>query len=242
VKLIQRSLTTAAAGLALLVVIGIVVLGRPDRDSIPFPSDRPIARTSPSATPPRAPASDLPPTTGEPPVLPELEPDEPPVQLGGECLTRMTIIDSAFEETVPFLTREAASVVLGRVGAVGSGRWNTTNGAPPRDLENQTMPVIRLVRLEVERTVHGVAVPGTIVVWVPGGTIGCQTWRQTGDPGDLAPGDPFALFLGWRQPGFRMDNLRSTGAWFPIDAAGHIKADGRDLTVDAFIELVQHGR
>jgi len=32
VKIIQRSLTTAVAGLALLVVIGIVVLGRPDRD------------------------------------------------------------------------------------------------------------------------------------------------------------------------------------------------------------------
>jgi hypothetical protein len=242
VKIIQRSLTTAAAGLALLVAIGIVVVGRPDRDSTPFPSDRPIARISASPTPPQAPASDLPPATEEPAVLPALEPDEPPVQLAGECLTRMTIIDYAFDPTVPFLTRQAASVVLGRVSAVGSGRWNTANGAPPRDLENETMPVIRLVRVDVERAVTGVAVPATIVVWVPGGTIGCQTWRQTGDPGALAPGDPFALFLGWQQPAFRMDNLRSTSAWFPIDAAGHIQADGRDVTVDAFIELVQHGR
>jgi hypothetical protein len=242
VKIIQRSLTTAAAVLTLLVAIGIVVLGRPNRDSTPFPSDRPIARMSASATPSQAPASDLPPATDDPAVVPALDPDEPPVQLAGECLTRMTIIDYAFDPTVPFLTREAASVVLGRVRAVGSGRWNSANGAPPRDLENQTMPVIRLVRVEVERTVTGVAVPGTIVVWVPGGTIGCQTWRQTGDPGPLAPGDPFALFLGWREPAFRMENLRSTGAWFPIDAAGHIQADGRDLTVDAFIDLVQHGR
>ena len=241
-KIIQRSLTTAAAGLALLVVIGIVVLGRPDRDSTPFPSDPPIARTSPAATQPQAPASDFPPTTDEPAVLPALDPDEAPVQLAGECLTRVTIIDYAFEQSVPSLTSEAASVVVGRVGAVGSGRWNTANGAPPRDLENQTMPVIRLVRVDVERMVSGVAVPGTIVVWVPGGTIGCQTWRQTGDPGSLAPGDRFAVFLGWRQPAFRMDNLRSTSAWLPIDAAGHLRADGRDLTLDAFIELVQNGR
>lgn len=241
-KTVQRLLTTAAAGLALIVAVGIVVLGRPVSGPTPFPTDRPIARTSPSATPLHLLSSDLPLTTDEPPVLPALEPVEPPQQLAGECLSHVTIIDYAFEQTVPILTRDAASVVLGRVSAVGSGRWNSPNGAQPEDLENQTMPVVRLVRLDIERTVTGPDVPGPVVVWVPGGTIGCQMWSQTGDPGPLVPGERFAVFLGWRQPAVQMDNLRSTSGWFPIDAAGHIQADARDLTVDAFIELVRHGR
>jgi hypothetical protein len=239
---IQRVLTTIAAGLALLIAIGIVVLGRPDSGPTPFPSDPPIALASPSAPAPQPSASELPLTTVVPPVLPGLEPDEPPPQLAGECLTRMTIIDYAFPLTVPFLTREAASVVVGRVGAVGSARWNSPNGAPPRDLETQTMPVIRLVRLHIEGMVRGPDVPSTIVVWVTGGTIGCQTWSQTGDPGAPAPGDRFAVFLGWRQPAIRVNELRSANAWLPIDATGRIQADGRDLSLDAFIDLVQHGR
>jgi hypothetical protein len=239
---IQRVLTTIGAGLTLLIAIGIVVLGRPDSGPTPFPSDRPIARASPSATPPQASTSARPPATDEPIVLSALEPDEPPVQLAGECLGHMTIIDYAFEPTVPFLTHQAASVILGRVGAVGSGRWNSSNGAPPQDLDDQAMPVIRLVRIDVDRTVTGPPVPATIVVWVPGGTIGCQMWSQTGDPGPLAPGDRFALFVGWRRPAIRLNDLRSANAWLRIDAAGQIQADERELTVDAFIELVEHGR
>lgn len=156
-------------------------------------------------------------------------------------MVHSTIIDYAFEPTVPERTRESMAVAVVRIGAVGSGRWNTATGAPPADLEHQDTPVIRLVRLDVERIVAGRALPASFVVWTLGGTIGCHEWWVTGSPRRLAPGDRFAVFLGGQQPAIQLANLRSVSAWLPIDANGHLQADGRDLTIDDLSALARTG-
>jgi hypothetical protein len=235
-------MTAAGAALVLLATLALVTLGRPEDGPLPVPSGRPVVRLDASVSPTPTPiSSNGPPPSDELAALPVLDPPESPSAIPGECLTHSTIIDYAFEPTVSDLTRQAEAVVIARVVAVGSGWWNTANGAPPRDLDGQITPVSRLIRLDVERFVAGQAVPESLVVWAPGGTIGCQTWFEN-DSGPLGPGDRFVVFVGLDRPAARIGHLRSANAWLLIDLANRVWADGRDLTLDAFVELVRSDR
>ena len=114
------------------------------------------------------------------------EPQEP------GCQRHLTMVDEA-----PITTELAASIsssiVIASVADEGPGRWRTDDNKAPAFRASGT-DVMRLLRLAVRENL-GQPVSQDVVVWVPGGSIGCDVYMVTGFQQDLARGDTYAFFL-----------------------------------------------
>jgi hypothetical protein len=192
-----RRVAVAVATVALIVAavgLGGVVLGGRLASSGPAASGAVAVKTiaptigpSTAASPPGQPSSD-------PVSLVPLDPAQPPRELPPPCLIHMTTTDQLITTPAQDAT-SSLTVLIGRVSDVGSAQWNTPDGQPPGKVDLDAGSVLRLVRIEVESTIRGVAVPSVITVWILGGTIGCQQYLIGGFPRDVAIGDRYVVFL-----------------------------------------------
>ncbi len=138
------------------------------------------------------------PTATEDPI--DLAPAAPPAAPAGECVTYNTTYDS-LPRTPENLASISTRVVAATVQEVGPARWKNDSETPPTERQDLTGDaVMRLIRLSIDQDLGGGKATGMIVVWVPGGAIGCHTFSFEGYPADIKPGQKFALFLDDRQP------------------------------------------
>jgi hypothetical protein len=136
-------------------------------------------------------ASSTSPATGDMSLAPA-QPAEPPP---GACLTYSTVYDKA-PSTMAMLARISTDVVNATAQDVGPARWRTEDEAPPSAKHDLTGDrVMRLVRFSVDQDLAGKGTSGSVVVWIPGGSIGCHNFKVEGLPVDLKAGDQFVLFL-----------------------------------------------
>lgn len=98
--------------------------------------------------------------------------------------------------TVSNRTRGSTSVVIARVVAVGSARWNTLDGTRPSfdAVPPRGAYVYRAITLSVISQSKG-SMPGSATVRLPGGTADCFTFLFENTP-ELVPGRDYAFFLG----------------------------------------------
>jgi hypothetical protein len=232
----RRLLAAFVGALAVIVLGGILILGRPVDGPMPFPSERPpIARATNAPTATASPIdSSAAPSTVE---LPNLAPVAPIPSDNGPCNGHDTIIDYAVPRTVATMARLSTSVVIGQVVDVGPGRWNTPDGGPPRREDGGLFPVVRFLRVVVQQSVTGPIVQSPFTVWIPGGAIGCSTWDVGDYPRSLTIGEQFAFFLDDRPLAVPVAGVVSVHAMLSIDAAGRIATpdEGR-LTIATFLE------
>ena len=209
----RRSIATfaAAAAAVFVLVVGGAVGSR-------LLSTGPVATASHDASvvalasPPASSLVTPPSQSHAPPseiVLAPLDPARPVETLRPPCYSHYAIVDRMV--TTP--AQDAAgstSVVIARATAVGAAQWNAPDGRPRDQWAVGPFDVMRLVRLEVETTIHGAVQPEVITVWVPGGTIGCDEFRLSGIP-DLAPGGRYVVFL--NATATRTAQAGVVGAW-----------------------------
>lgn len=184
---IARSLIVVAfVGLLLVAAAAIYVR------SLPTPS-KDLGRGASVST--EQPASQVPVAA---PV--KLAPDEPATAPDEECLSHIAIVDG-LPMTVERSASISSTVVVGTVTEVGPARWRT-EGEKPVTEDHELTPdnVMRLVRISVEEQLAGATADELIVIWIPGGTIGCHNFSRSGIPSTIKPGDRFALFLDTTRP------------------------------------------
>lgn len=238
----RRLLAAFVGGLAVIVLGGILILGRPVDGPMPFPSERPpIAKASNA---PSAPASPIDSSAAPSRVdLPNLAPVAPIPSDNGPCNGHATIIDYAVPRTVATMARLSRSVVVGQVVDVGPSRWNTPDGGPPRRQDGGLFPVVRFVRVAVQQSVSGPIVQSPFTVWIPGGAIGCSTWDVSDFPRSLTIGEQFAFFLDDRPLAIPVAGVVSVLAMLSIDAAGGVVTpDEGQLTIATFLERAHGAR
>jgi len=148
---------------------------------------------SSGATLSEAPAADV----GEGISLGPAKPAEPP---NAECLTYATVFDKILA-TVDDLARSSTAVVDATIEEVGPARWKTDTEQAPTEKQNLTSDrVMRLVRLSIAEDLSKRGASGSVVAWIPGGTMGCSKFLVDSYPVDLRVGDRFAFFLNSNNP------------------------------------------
>ena len=100
---------------------------------------------------------------------------------------------------------------------------------------------MRLVRLEIEETIHGSAQPRVVTIWVNGGTIGCDEFRLSSVP-EISSGGRYVVFLdataprtgqagvvrAWQLWSIQADSVRTEVGSVPLDElVDQIQADPR---------------
>jgi hypothetical protein len=98
--------------------------------------------------------------------------------------------------TIKYTTSTAQTVAVGDVVEVGSPTWNTPNGLSP-DLSTRWprgVIIYTPITIRTEATFKG-SLPSTVVIEVPGGTLGCHNYLVEGQT-IPAVGSRLVLFLG----------------------------------------------
>jgi hypothetical protein len=151
-------------------------------------------------------------------------------------------IDDGASPTVAHRTHASQMVAVGTVTSIGSARWNTPNGSAPTFSQGHPPAwalIYRPVTLSIQETAKGVGV-ATLTGRLPGGTVSCFTYTQSGAPAPAANGS-YAFFLGASadSTGFTSAQLTLIDAW-PVAADGTISTplDGT-LSTTAFLTNVQ---
>lgn len=163
------------------------------------------------------------------PLAPALAPKELP----GECFSHVTTADGV-PSTIKMVTPGSSVVALGTVTEIGPAQWNTPDAAPPSEEDLDAFHVMRLVRLNVDKTISGTA-SGPVTIWIEGGTIGCQAFYSNVAPNDLAVGDRFALFLDETAPATGLKGVLHSREIWPISGDNQIASPGDGaVSVDVF--------
>jgi hypothetical protein len=124
-----------------------------------------------------------------------LAPDVPAQPPTSECLTYATVYDK-IPTTMNDLARTSTFVVDATIEELGPARWRTDSGRAPTEKHSLTSDrVLRLVRLSIGQDLSQRGASGSVVAWIPGGTMGCSKFLVGGYPIDLRVGDRFAFFL-----------------------------------------------
>lgn len=113
----------------------------------------------------------------------------------GDCpdpLTHLTSFDRV-SETVDFLTKSSSAVLAGTILSIGPTQWNTPDGSKPTDMTMATS-VRRMATIAVQGNGKGATDGSTVSVALPGGTIGCDTYRLSGFA-EVNKGDSVVLFV-----------------------------------------------
>ena len=187
-------LVVATVAVIAAAVLGGVALGGRLASTGPATSDPGAARTNAPAIGPSFAASPQDRPSSESVALVPLDPAQSPREIPPPCLIHATMTDRLMTTPAQDAT-SSLTVLVGRVSGVGAAQWNTSDGQPPGEVDQDAGSVLRLVRIDVESTIRGVAVPAVITVWIPGGTIGCQQYLIGGFRSDLAVGDRYVVFL-----------------------------------------------
>lgn len=155
----------------------------------------------------------------------ELDPGTPPEELPGGCDPHYGVVSWFFPLSVEAAAARSQAVVRATVDAAGTGQWNTPGGKAPDPRLASGLDVMHLVRLTEVTPVSGTT-PSTLVVWVPGGTIGCVTF--TIPDWDLRVGQEYLVFLASSEPAFgSKGTLRASEAWPIVDGLVQTPAEGR---------------
>lgn len=123
-------------------------------------------------------------------------PTEPKPQEPG-CQRHLTTFDEA-PVTMDLGGRIATSVLVASVEEAGPGRWRTADDKAPEAHAAGT-DVMRLLRLDVAEAVGGEKPTDSVVVWVPGGAIGCDLFMVQGFDVDFPRNQTYVFFLDERQ-------------------------------------------
>ena len=179
---VLRSAASSLLALAAIVAVGFLLIA---------------GRTSPSVGSVGVGAASDP--TGNPTVAQavglSLAPAEPPGKPDGPCLNHVTTFDG-LPKTTEMSTKISTAVVVATVDEVGPGRWRTAGELPPGRDGLEGFNVMRLVRFSVDpAALDGPSRKGSLVAWIPGGSVACHQFLVDGYPENIKPGDRFALFL-----------------------------------------------
>jgi hypothetical protein len=209
-----------AFGLALLVILAVVAALY-----VSSPSHSPI-QPGAAATPPSASSAPVSATV----ELSGAEPAEPPV---GECLRHVKVVDAA-PSTIEGMTSISTGVFIGRISEVGPTRWRTTGEKTPSEQQEISVDnVMRLVRVAVEEVAAGAA-DGTMVFWIPGGTIGCHTFETAGFPLDLKTGDEFGFFIDANQAPLKGVTAARVHEMWPVQGDTVVTPEQGDISIAEF--------
>lgn len=152
-----------------------------------------------------------------------------------EPITHLTSFDRASLE-VADLALVSTSVFVGTIRSISPAEWNTADGAPS-EMASATF-VRRMAAVEI---VSGSNVaPGAIVsVALPGGTIGCDSYRLSGFV-DAEVGDTVALFVQPVDADPETVGLGMARVGWPVGSDGRVQtpADGDLLPAD-FVSLAE---
>ena len=162
--------------------------------------------------------------------------EEPAASVANEGCIGTTQSVSHAPYTIENLAGASKFAILGTVGAVNDGVWNTSDGAAPAELVSRgavppNAAIFTPIDMSVDQSLLGDSAGGSIRVMNEGGSDGCSVMSVSGAP-TLEPGATYVLFLrdGTDSEGkIRSDFNVVITAW-PVDEKGNVATE-RDGTV-----------
>lgn len=121
----------------------------------------------------------------------------------------------------------------GTYGAIGKAEWDTVDRLPPDS--GSAADVVRPVAVRVTQAT-GSNTTGDMDTLVPGGTIGCVTYRRQG-VADVKVGDRVVLFLQSISTTDSIESIMATDAWVVRSDGIVATPDDGDLTVERLFDL-----
>lgn len=164
----------------------------------------------------------------------QLDPVQAPQPLADHCNDYGTMVERA-ATTIEMDTLASDAVVVGRVSDVGAAQWNTPDSLPPTRPDIDATRVMRLIRVEVESTVVGQAIP-VLTLWIPGGTIGCNSFGISGIPQEFKDGERYAFFVGSAGPRTGLDSVLEVREMWPIENEAIISPVEGRIPLATFLE------
>jgi len=155
--------------------------------------------------------------------------------LDAECkdpIVHLSTFDRA-SERVANLGRWSTNVVDGVILAIGKAEWNTPDGLPPE--QGLATFVVRHATVRVRDATKSKAT-GDVDVLLPGGTIGCDTYRLA-SVANIKVGYRVVLFLQATASTDSTESIIAGDAWLVRSDGTVTTPEDGDLSVQELIDL-----